>query len=345
MGVGRGPRTGKVKSFRLLCETAKERTGSRGKDERCESKQRFGTMLFAICVLVLAGSMSQSSAAAQAVSSLPVAIYQGTCSSDSIEHLVGLEPIVPAASVTGATFAGSDEAIDVAIRLLRFEITFADLMSNAPLAIIVGSGTSDDATELACGVIGGFVSDDRLSSASTMSTIRASRALAALPISEPQCRSRSSSVSSRLASRYRRSGRGRTGDDCVGTEVAWSPRRMVRRLPAMPTVTPSQTPMKPRWAPTRTMRTTDGDGMADGMETGFDNTDPLDTDSFGIDSDVDGLPDAIESSLGTDSTVADTDNDGISDGWEFFLRNDPLDPAYAGSTMARTRPSTPTRTG
>ncbi len=71
----------------------------------------------------------------------------------------------------------------------------------------------------------------------------------------------------------------------------------------------------------------DGDGMMDGVETGFDNTDPLDTDSFGIDSDVDGLPDAIESSLGTDPTVADTDNDGISDGWEFFLRNDPLDPA------------------
>ncbi len=77
---------------------------------------------------------------------------------------------------------------------------------------------------------------------------------------------------------------------------------------------------------------TDADGMMDGIETGFDNTDPLDADSFGIDSDIDGLPDALESSIGTDPTLSDTDSDGIDDGWEFFLGNDPLDPASPADT-------------
>ncbi len=123
------------------------------------TRNRLGTTLLAVCAFALAGVLTQLSAGAQAVSSLPVAIYQGTCDSETIDFLVDLEPIVPAASVTGATFAGSDQAIDVASSITSLEVSFTDLMSNAPLAIIVASGTGADATELACGVIGGFVSN------------------------------------------------------------------------------------------------------------------------------------------------------------------------------------------
>src|SRR5215203_1560861 len=115
---------------------------------------RFGTMLLAISAFALTGTFTQLSAAAQAVASLPVAIYEGTCDSEPIEFVVDLEPIVPAASVSGATFAGSDQAIDVASSVTSLDATFTDLMSSAPLAIIVASGTETDASEIACGVIG-----------------------------------------------------------------------------------------------------------------------------------------------------------------------------------------------
>ncbi|MCA9860829.1 MAG: hypothetical protein KC438_13965, partial [Thermomicrobiales bacterium] len=124
--------------------------------------RRFGATVLTVSALALGGLAASSSAGAQAVASLPVAIYQGTCDSETIQHVVDLEPIVPAASVAGATFGGSDLAIDVATSTTTLQGSFADVMANAPLAIIVASGTDANAVELSCGVIGGFVNGNQV---------------------------------------------------------------------------------------------------------------------------------------------------------------------------------------
>jgi len=60
---------------------------------------------------------------------------------------------------------------------------------------------------------------------------------------------------------------------------------------------------------------TDGGGALDGAEVvgGTNPLDPYDDDETGVDTDGDGLPDAMEETLGTDPTSADTDGDGLSD--------------------------------
>ena len=296
------------------------------------NRYRFGATFLAVCALSLAGVMTQVPVGAQAVSSLPVAIYQGTCTSETIEHLVDLEPIVPAASVSGATFAGSDEAIDVATSSSSLDVSFDELMANAPLAIIVASGTSSDATELACGVIGGFVSNNAIvfgiddmnntgiSGVGSVADLGSSVSVTIILGEFPVGATNSGDVAAAAA----------TG--CVESEVA-----MVTS-PHGPPVAGDADGDNITDTDEAALGTdpnnadTDADGMMDGIETDFDNTDPLDTDSFGIDSDIDGLPDAFESSIDTDPTLADTDGDGIEDGWEFFLGNDALDPASPAGT-------------
>lgn len=108
---------------------------------------------------------------------------------------------------------------------------------------------------------------------------------------------------------------------------------------------------------------TDGDGENDGIETGADPTNPLDSDGDGIidaldssildadndgvndetdpanndpcipnanagpcDQDGDGLTNAQEATEGTNPTNPDTDGDGINDGSEVTASTDPLDP-------------------
>ena len=275
------------------------------------TRYRFGTTLLAVCALALAGVMTQLSVGAQAVSSLPVAIYQGTCTSDTIDHLIDLEPIVPAASVSGATFTGSDEAIDVATSVSSLDVSFDDLMTKTPLVIIVASGTGTDATELACGVIGGFVNNNAVvfgiddmnntgisgiaSVSNTGSSVSVTVILGEFPVGATDSAGTAATT------------------DCVETEVA-----MVTS-PHGPPVAGDADGDNISDTDEATLGTdpnnadTDGDGMMDGIETGFDNTDPLDADSFGVDSDLDGLPDALETSIGTDPTLADTDNDGTPD--------------------------------
>ncbi len=84
---------------------------------------------------------------------------------------------------------------------------------------------------------------------------------------------------------------------------------------------------------------TDGDGIADGPETGtgiFVDADDRGTSPLDPDSDRDGLPDSIESGSGSfideDDTgtlpvVFDTDGDGADDGLELFNTSDPTDGA------------------
>jgi hypothetical protein len=65
---------------------------------------------------------------------------------------------------------------------------------------------------------------------------------------------------------------------------------------------------------------TDGDGALDGAECRFgsDPTDPLSRpEVFDVDSDNDGLPDVLETSIGSNPNDVDTDGDGITDGVEF----------------------------
>jgi hypothetical protein len=293
----------------------------------------FVPALLAIGAMVLTGLFSAAAVGAQAVSSLPVAIYQGTCSSDSLQHVVDLEPIVPAAGVAGATFAGSDQAIDVASSTTTLDASLTEIMDNAPLSIVVASGTGQDASELACGVIGGFVTDNQVtfgiddqndsgisgigSIVDLGGTITVSVILGEFPIGE------ASTVPAANAA---------TESACVATDVA-------------PPTSPHGPPVagdadgdnitdtdEASFGTDPNNADTDGDGEMDGLETGFSDTNPLDPDSFGLDADVDGLPDALEPSLGTDPTNADTDNDGINDGWEFFLGNDPLDPEVPADT-------------
>jgi hypothetical protein len=69
----------------------------------------------------------------------------------------------------------------------------------------------------------------------------------------------------------------------------------------------------------------DLDGVSDGAELAA-GTNPLVADSaVGVDSDVDGLLDADESTFGTDPGIADSDGDGWLDGDEVSIGTDPLD--------------------
>jgi hypothetical protein len=296
------------------------------------TRRLFGPAFLAIGALLISGFLSAIPVGAQAVSSLPAAIYQGTCSSDTIEHVVDLDPIVPAAGMSGATFGGSDEAIDVASSTTTLEINLADLMSNAPLAIIVASGTGADASELACGVIGGFVYNDQVSfgiddqNGSGISGIGSVVDLGSqvnVTVILGEFPMESSAVVPAQAA---------TKTTCVDDEVTQA------TSPHGPPVAGDADGDNITDTDEATFGTnpnnadSDGDGELDGLETGFSDTDPLDADSFGIDSDVDGLPDALEPSLGTDPNTADTDGDGINDGWEFFLGNDPLDPEVPADT-------------
>jgi len=80
-----------------------------------------------------------------------------------------------------------------------------------------------------------------------------------------------------------------------------------------------------------TLIATDGDGLADGLETGTHvfvswwssdlGTDPDDTDS-----DDDGILDGTEYLYRTNPVAFDTDRDGLSDGEEVSMGSDPLDP-------------------
>ena len=299
------------------------------------SRRMLGTTTLAICALALAWTLSMVPAGAQAVSSLPVALYQGDCATASPQFVTDLEPIVPAASVSGATFAGSDQAIDVASSVSTLNTSFADLMANAPLSIVVASGIGADATDLACGVIGGFVSNDQVifgiddvnntgisgvgSIADLGSTVSVTVILGEFPIS-------ATADTSAVAA---------NATECVGSEVAEV------TSPHGPPVAGDADGDNITDTDEATLGTdpknadTDGDGLMDGLETDFLSSDPLDPSSPGtatVDPDADGLPDALESSIGTDPANADSDNDGIADGWEFFLGNDPLDPEIPADT-------------
>lgn len=288
-------------------------------------RSRFGTALLAVCALALIGLMTPRSGSAQAVSSLPVAIYQGTCTSETIEFLTDLEPIVPAASVSGATFAGSDEAIDVATSSSTLDVSFDELMSNAPLAIIVASGTDEDGAELACGVIGGFVSenavvfgiddanDSGVSGVGSVADLGGSVSITIILGEFPMGESGTADVAT-------------TGTTCVDGAVAVVPGPHAPPSSADADGDGLDDADETTDGTDPTQSDSDGDGQMDGIEVAYSGTDPLDPSSIAVDSDGDALPDDLELSTNLDPNNADSDNDGIPDGWETFLGNDPLDP-------------------
>ena len=80
----------------------------------------------------------------------------------------------------------------------------------------------------------------------------------------------------------------------------------------------------------------DGDGYPDGWNTGYTSSESLwglridmfPNDPFDwADTDVDGLGDNRELSIGTDPTIPDTDSDTWTDGEEVDWGSDPLDPS------------------
>ena len=82
---------------------------------------------------------------------------------------------------------------------------------------------------------------------------------------------------------------------------------------------------------------TDGDGYGDGDEVwnGYSPLSAGDNKMGRLDSDNDGLTDALEVALGTDLKNPDTDGDGFSDGAEVFTGYDPLAAGKARETDKR----------
>ena len=68
---------------------------------------------------------------------------------------------------------------------------------------------------------------------------------------------------------------------------------------------------------------TDGDLISDSLEIHM-GSDPLTVDSFGLDSDIDGIPDSYEALLGTHPEDVDSDDDGWTDGFEVGVGSNPL---------------------
>lgn len=81
---------------------------------------------------------------------------------------------------------------------------------------------------------------------------------------------------------------------------------------------------------------TDGDGFSDGEEIwhGYSPHAPKKQKLSAVDSDKDGLNDALEIAFATDLTVRDTDDDGVNDYDEIMTARDPLSAVF-GATLAR----------
>lgn len=295
------------------------------------SRRMIGTTLLAVGILAAAWGLSLAQVGAQAVSSLPLSLYQGDCSGETATFVTDLQPIVPAAS--SGTFAGSDLAIDVASSVSTLQVDFNQLMSTVPLALIVTTGTGADAVALSCGVVGGFVNDGTvtfgiddvndsgvsgigvITNDGTSVTITV--ILGEFPVGDAAATGGASTS-------------GSTACDGVEVPLVTSPHGVAIAGDAdgdsLTDTEEATLGTDPNNADT------DGDGIMDGFEASFSQTDPLDTDSFPIDADLDGLPAELETSFGTDPNNVDSDNDGIADGWEFFLGNNPLDPNIPADT-------------
>ncbi|MCA9569252.1 MAG: hypothetical protein KC656_15495, partial [Myxococcales bacterium] len=81
---------------------------------------------------------------------------------------------------------------------------------------------------------------------------------------------------------------------------------------------------------------TDGGTVDDGTEVmnGLDPLNPSDDAALGPDADGDGLPDALEWTLGTDMWTPDTDWDGLTDGAEYFVHGtSPTNPDSDGDGL------------
>ena len=72
-----------------------------------------------------------------------------------------------------------------------------------------------------------------------------------------------------------------------------------------------------------TLPDTDGDLISDSLEIHM-GSDPLTVNAFGLDSDVDGIPDSYEAMLGTHPEDVDSDDDGWTDGFEVGVGSNPL---------------------
>ena len=72
-----------------------------------------------------------------------------------------------------------------------------------------------------------------------------------------------------------------------------------------------------------TLADTDGDLVSDSIEIHM-GTDPLTVNAWGLDKDIDGIPDAYETILGTHPEDPDSDDDGWTDGFEVGVGSNPL---------------------